>query len=133
MKAPTKKNTFNFSLPSYADPGFFVRGVQARRPENSLDNVFFSSQLILQFTEGVLWFYYRENFTFPRIQRGPNIFQGWGCQTFSSGDQMLISLEKHITCDFPGGGGGGPPISTLDLHIAMVGVIDICAYAMSTN
>ena len=25
---------------------------------------------------------------------------------------MLISIETHITCDFPGGGGGGsgPPI-----------------------
>ena len=34
-------------------------GVEARRPENSLDNVFFSHQLILQFTEGIQWFYYR--------------------------------------------------------------------------
>ena len=23
---------------------------------------------------------------------------------------MLISIETHITCDFPGGGGSGPPI-----------------------
>ena len=22
---------------------------------------------------------------------------------------MLISIETHITCDFPGGGGGGGP------------------------
>ena len=50
-------------------------GVQARRSENSLDNDFFSPQLILQFTEGVQWFYYRDNYTFPRIQRGSNIFQ----------------------------------------------------------
>ena len=34
-------------------------GDQTRRPENSLDNVFFSHQLILQFTEGIQWFYYR--------------------------------------------------------------------------
>ena len=34
-------------------------GVEARRPENSLDNVFFSHQLILQFTEWIHWFYYR--------------------------------------------------------------------------
>ena len=34
-------------------------GVEARRPENSLDNVFFSRQLILQFTEWIQWFYYR--------------------------------------------------------------------------
>ena len=40
---------------------------------------YLSSKLILQFTEGVQWVIYRENFTFPRIQRGSNIFQGgWG-------------------------------------------------------
>ena len=46
---------------SCADPGIFVRGgeVEARRPENSLDNVFFSHQLILQFTEWIQWFNYR--------------------------------------------------------------------------
>ena len=40
------------------------------RPENSLDNFFlsFGPQLILQFTEGVQWFYYRENYTFQRIE-----------------------------------------------------------------
>ena len=51
------------------DPEIFVRGggggggggggVEARRPENSLDNVFFSHQLILQFTEWIQWFNYR--------------------------------------------------------------------------
>ena len=34
-------------------------GVEARRPENGLDNVFFSHQLTLQFTEWIQWFYYR--------------------------------------------------------------------------
>ena len=29
---------------------------------------------------------------------------------------MLISIETHITCDFPGGGGSGPPIPSLDPH-----------------
>ena len=68
-------------------------GVQVRRPENSLDNVFFfcyffllfffffffySPELILQLTEGVQWFYYRENYTFQRIQSGSRIFQGEG-------------------------------------------------------
>ena len=58
-------------------------GVQFRRPENTLDNVFFflvfySPELILQLTEGVQWFYYRENYTFQRIQRGSRIFQGEG-------------------------------------------------------
>ena len=54
----------------------FLLGVQACRPENSLDNVFFS--FLVQFTVGVQWFNYRENYTFPRIQRGANIFQGGG-------------------------------------------------------
>ena len=57
-----------------------------------------ATQLILQFTEGVQWFYY----TFSK--GGSNFFQGGG------GVQMLISIETHITitCDFPEG--SGPPI-----------------------
>ena len=30
---------------------------------------------------------------------------------------MLICIETHRTCDFPGGGGFGPPIPTLDPHL----------------
>ena len=33
-------------------------------PRKQSGQVFFSLQLILQFTEGVQWFYYRENYTF---------------------------------------------------------------------
>ena len=55
----------------------FLSGVQACRPENSLDKVFFFFSFLVQFTVGVQWFNYRENYTFPRIQRGANIFQ-WG-------------------------------------------------------
>ena len=91
---------------SCADPGIFVRrggGGGGSRPENSLDNVFFSHQLILQsgsngfITEG---------------RRGSNFFQGVG-----------LSKETHMTCDFPGGGGGGggggsgPPNPPLDPHV----------------
>ena len=39
---------------------------------------FYSPELILQLTEGVQWFYYREICTFLRIQRGSRIFQGEG-------------------------------------------------------
>ena len=56
--------------------------------------------LILQLTEGVQWFYHRENYNFPKSQ-GLQHFPGG--PTFSGGGvQMLISIEKHITCDFPG-------------------------------
>ena len=57
-------------------------GVQARRSENSLDNVFLVLSFSAYFTEGVQWFYCRENYTFPRIQRGSNI-SGGGVQLFS--------------------------------------------------
>ena len=40
--------------------------------------VFYSPELILQLVEGVQWFYYRESYTFLRIQRGSGIFQGEG-------------------------------------------------------
>ena len=66
--------------------------VQARRPENRLDLFFVLLFLwlicycfflvlnlfYLQFTEGVKWFYYRDSYTFPRIQRDSNIFKGGG-------------------------------------------------------
>ena len=37
-----------------------------------------------------------------------HIFQGGGSDFFRGGGgvQLLISIETHITCDFPGGGGG---------------------------
>ena len=54
---------------------------------------------------GIQWFYYRENYTFPRIQRGSNIFQWGGCvvqllpftgrQTRGKGVQILISIEPR--------------------------------------
>ena len=39
---------------------------------------FLCPQLILQFIEGVQWFYYRENYTFPMIPRGLTFSRGGG-------------------------------------------------------
>ena len=73
MMALTQENV-HYTLNSGPDVTWFMRGskkicqaggggggggVEARRPENSLDNVFFRHQLILQFTEWIQWFYYR--------------------------------------------------------------------------
>ena len=85
------------------------QGVQARWPENSLDKVFFyffSPQLILQFTEGVQWFITEKTILFQGSRGSPTFSGGGGGGPASSGGggvQMLISIEPHITCDFPGG------------------------------
>ena len=42
---------------------------------------------------------------FSKDPEGVQHFPGGGV-----GGQMLISIEIHITCDFPGGGGGLDPI-----------------------
>ena len=80
-----------------------VPGLTARKQPGQR---FFSSQLFYSLQRGSNGFYYRENFTFPRIQRGFKIFQG---ANFFQGVQMLISIETHLTRDFPGGGGGWTP------------------------
>ena len=54
-----------------------------------------------------------------------------GGSNFLPGAQMLISIETHITCDLPWG--PDPLSSSLNPHLAMLGVIDIGAYAMSTD
>ena len=71
---------------------------------------FFSPHFILQ----------KSNGHFSRFQRGSNIFQGGGSNFFQGRSNSLFPIETHITCDFPGGGGGGPdPLSPpLDpLHV----------------
>ena len=81
-----------------ADPEIFARGVQARLPENSSDNVFFFFFVLnfYCFTVAYLWF----------ISKKTIILQGFGggegCPTFFRRAQP-----------FPGGsnffqGGGGP-------------------------
>ena len=70
-----------------------------------------------QSTDGVQWFYYRENYTLPKIHRGSNIFQG-GSNFLGGGVQMLISIEIHITQDFLGG--VRTPYSPLNPHMVLI-------------
>ena len=74
-------------------------GVEARRPENSLDNVFLVINLFYSLQSG-------SNGFITEGRRGSNFFQGVG-----------VSKETHITCDFPEGGGSGPPNPPLDPHV----------------
>ena len=67
-------------------------GVEARRPENSLDNVFLVINLFYSLQSG-------SNGFITEGRRGSNFFQGVG-----------VSIETHITCDLPEGGGLDPLI-----------------------
>ena len=61
-----------------------------------------------------------EIYHFSRFLGGPTFFPG-GVQLFPGGTNCLFPIETHITCDFPGGGGGGvrtpcpPSGSALDI------------------
>ena len=48
-----------------------------------------------------------------------------GVQHFpgGGGGQILISIEPHITCDFPGGGGVWTPCPPMDPHKNIEAVI----------
>ena len=55
------------------------------------------------------------------FQRGSNFFEGWGGKFFQGGGgggvQMLISIETHITCDFPV---GSRPLSPLGIRTCII-------------
>ena len=54
---------------------------------------------------------FNENYHFPRIQSGWNIFQGGGgVQLFPGESNCFFPIETYITCDFPLG--SGPPAPT---------------------
>ena len=102
-------------------PGLAARKQSGQR----FFSLFFSSpQLILQVTEEVQWFYYRENNTFPRIQRGSNIF--WGVQPFSWGCPNAYFYRNSYKLRFSRGGIRTPyPPLDLHMHKCAVGLIDM--------
>ena len=80
-----------------ADQGIFARGVQARLPENSSDNVFFlfifCPQLLLYYSGLLMFFFFKENYNFTR-------FPGWGrvSNIFKEGPTFSRGVKL-----FPGG------------------------------
>ena len=95
----------------------YCQGVQVHLPENSSDNVVFCFlvlSLFYSFTEGVQWLFQRK-LLFLKVSEGVQLFQGGGgifsMEAGGGGVQLVISIETHITCDFPGGGGTPYPTS----------------------
>ena len=77
----------------------------ATRPDCQQRVVFLVLNLFYNFAEVVQWLF-QGNYNFPRFQRGSNIFQ------------MLISIETHLTCDFPEGSGNlSPPLDPHMTHL----------------
>ena len=62
---------------------------------------------------------------FSKDPEGVQHFPGGGVQLFPGGKCILLAIFQ----------GGTDPLSPppLDQHMAMLGVIDICTYAMSTD
>ena len=91
---------------------------------------FLVHQLILQFYRGCPMVISKKTIISQGFRGVPTFSRG--VQLFPEGDQMLISIETHIICDFPGwvggwggggggggGGGSGPPIPLL-IHTRMI-------------
>ena len=92
-------------------------GVQVRRPENSLDNVLLLLLLFLVLNlfnslQGIQWFYYRENYTFPMIQRGPTFSRG---SNFLQGGPNANFYKNPYNLLFSRG--VQTPIPSLDPHM----------------
>ena len=98
----------------------YCQGVQVHLPENSSDNLFFvcffSPQLILQFYRGCPMVISKKTTNFKGFRGGPTFSRGGGGNFFQVGVQWLISIETHITCDFPGGWGRPPIPSSGSAH-----------------
>ena len=92
----------------------FCRGSRPVGQKTAWTRFFFFFSFLVQFTVGVQWFNYRENYTFPRIQRGANIFQ-WG-----GGGPNANSYRNPYNLWFSRGGPSlypPPPHPPLDLHM----------------
>ena len=59
-----------------------IGGLYRPNGQKTVRTIFFSPQLILQFTEGIQWFYCRENYTFQGSRGGPTFSRGGGVQRF---------------------------------------------------
>ena len=77
----------------------------------------------------------KKTIIFTRFKRVQHFSGGGGAKFFQGGGgvQMLISIETHITCDFQGGGGSGPPIPPLDRHMRVFKFSEACQTSCGTT
>ena len=85
-------------------------GVQVNRTKKALTTCFFLSSA--SFTE-VKWLISKKTIIFQGSRGGGVQHFPEGVQLFAGGSNCLFPIETHITCDFPGGGGSGPPVPPL--------------------
>ena len=69
--------------------------------------------------------YFKENYNFPRFQRGvQHVPFGGGSNFFQGGGGPNANFYRkfnHRTCEFPGGGGVRTPYPPLDLRMYVLG------------
>ena len=96
---------------SCADPGIFVRGGPGQSDKKKVLTTFFFFFLSSAYFTEVKWSVSRK-LSFFKVPEGVQHFPGGG-PTFSrgGGSNCLFPIETHITCYFPGGGGGPDPLS----------------------
>ena len=106
-----------------ADPGIFISWGPGQSDKKSSDNVvlFFFFFLVLSLFYRSQIVNFKEIYHFSRFQRGSNIFQG-GSNFFQGGSNWLFPIETHVTCDFPGGGGGRGGYSSIQKNEYFLGV-----------
>ena len=118
-------------LQSCADLRFFFRGWSRSEGHKTVWTTFylvFFLALNLIYRGGPIVLLQRKLYFSKDLEGVQHFPGGGGGPTFSRGGgggvQMLISIETHITCDFPGWGGGSRPLSPpLDSHMPVNGKI----------
>ena len=106
----------NISGAPCAGPGFFTRRSRTDS-QKTAPTIYFT--VLQRVSNG----YFKENYIFQGFRGGSTFSKGGSGPTFSRGGggvQVLISIETHITCDFPGG--LGYPIPPLDPHMNTIRV-----------
>ena len=87
---------------------FSSGGGPGQSDKKSSDKVFFFFFLVLSLFFRSQMVNFKEIYHSFKVPEGVQHIPG-GVQLFPGGSNCLFPIETHITCDFPGGGGGQDP------------------------